>query len=186
MEAVVHVPYRDYSNPSAFEYLTVRFATSAFQDLALASENTTAQAEETYNSTTANAFWKSVYAGLDDTDNDAPQPLMMLPGGAENNRQRLTGINTTGEGAKIYLIMSENVTIAASAGVTAVPCGPYVVAGSVSGPAAHAPLTNPSCANPGDLDAAGQTKTFTTTSLSLFENSFGSSVVVVEPQSALK
>jgi hypothetical protein len=184
LEAVVHVPYREFTNPSAFQYLTVVFDSDSFVDLALASENKTAATTAAYNSTSANAFWKNagIYAGLDGTEDVKPQPLMMLPGGAVNNRQKLTGINTT---ATIYLIMSENVTITKSTGVKARPCGSYVVApgsaagesGYVNGWSSGAPLTNPSCADPG----AGQS-----TTLTLVDNAYGSSVVQVSPTQPLK
>merc|ERR1719359_1573171 len=99
---------------------------------------------------------------------------MVLPGGTAGNQQVMTGINTTD---KIYLLMSENVSIASTGGVTLKTCGSYLGTFTANGPliagiAAHAPLTNPSCSGSG---------TAVTTTLTLLDNSFGSSVVEVTP-----
>ena len=85
---------------------------------------------------------------------------MMLPSGAVGNMQVVTGINTT---AKIYLLMSENVSLAGTGGVTLYECGQYVVTGGVSG-YSHAPLTSPSC--------SGLSGSVSTT-LSLLDNACG-------------
>jgi len=111
-----------------------------------------------------------------DADTTVPKVLMMLPGGADTYKQVLTSVNTS---AKIYLLMSENVSIANTAGVTIYSCGEYVVASVASG-FSHAPLTSPDC-----TALSAQAKVGGTPTLTLLDNAYGSSVVEFDPVTEL-
>jgi len=185
LEAVVHVPYGPDNypgNPTAFSYLTVQIKAGEFVDLALSDANSTAVLEATYNSTDINTVWDpNATSDYSRADAAAPKVLMILPGGADSNLQKLSEINTS---ATVYLVMSENVSLSGSGGVDFWNCGEYILARRDSGATGVAgfdnrPLVNADCTS----DDATQE---TSATLTLLDNTYGSSVVEATPSSALK
>ena len=176
----MHVPYKgDYpGNPSAFTFLTVAISNNAFIDLAIAGGNQTDSVSETYNSTDANAMWDpNATSTMTLADEVKPKVLMMLPGGATDNKQRLTGINTS---ALIYLVMSENVSETGEGGVELWNCGEYILARRDDGATgvsgfSNVPLVNKDCGEDGEQERMAD--------VTLLDNTYGSSVVQLQPRS---
>ena len=154
-----------------------------FVDLSLA-KNKTSELTATYNSTDVNALWDNTTDGLrsDWTREDTVKPtvLMVLPGGAVDNSQKLTGINTS---AKIYFVMNENVSLAGDKKITIHDCGHYTLARrdldktTVSG-FDNRPLVDPACT----ADSAQ----YSFATPALLDNDYGSSVIEVTPEKELE